>query len=167
MGEISWDCCSGLIRMVSLPVCTCTWLLSVLFGFLLENGRGPGCVMRSGPLSPEMNKPSTLGFLVAWAMGNWHTARKHPEVCRVSGQVICYWLWNLATCLPGFHVCLAYHQLESLARVPFPVPLSQKRLSKISLLLLNNTLPHHHMYIWTHLNQQSLSYYTVAWQDWQ
>jgi hypothetical protein len=111
-GDFSWGYYSGLIRLVAWLVCTCTWLLSVLFGSLLKINLNSHVVSqglvhclqkwRSHPLwdflrpEPEdigRQQENTLlstGFLTKW-----------------SG---CYWLWNLATCLPGFQVLLGHRQ---------------------------------------------------------
>jgi hypothetical protein len=119
MGEVSWGCCCGLIRAVSLTVCTCTWLPSLLIDFLLENGWGPGCVMRSGSPSPEMIKPSTQGFM--WPQ---------PEETEIQQENILLSTMSLAKwsvigsgiLLPGYQdsmYCLAHHQVESSAKDPY------------------------------------------------
>jgi hypothetical protein len=154
VGEFSWGYCSCFIRVLAWPVCTCTWLLSVLFGMLLEN---------------DLNS-----LVVSWGLVHCLQKRSHPlwdflwhrpeDIGRQQENILlstgslskwsgCYWLWNLATCLPGFHVLwVIIIEAESPPRVTFLEPLPQKRTPKMTPRLLTDTLPHHHMHTWTHIN---------------
>jgi hypothetical protein len=132
MVEVFWGSCRGLVRAVAWTVYTCTWLLSVLFGLLLENdlnslvSRGlVHCLQkpRSHPLWDFLwPEPEDIG------RQQENTLLSTGSLTKWSG---CYWLWNLATCLPGFQVLLGHRQGSGVTlQGPLPWASSSEKITQ-------------------------------------
>jgi hypothetical protein len=154
MGEVSWGSYRGLIRAVAWTVYTCSWLLSVLFGSLLENDLNS--LVSRGLVHCLQKRRSRL---------LWHFLCPSQRILGDSKRTSCslqgFWPSDLAVTGCGIwppayqdsmFCWVIIKEVESPSRVPFLEPLLQKRPPKMTSRLPTNTLPHHHMHTWTHIS---------------
>jgi hypothetical protein len=146
MGDFSWGYYSGLIRVVAQLVCTCTWLLSVLLGSLLNNNLNSHslsqglvhCLQkrRSHPLwdflCPEPEDIGRQRENILLLQGPW------PSDLAVTGCGI----WPPAY-QDSMFCWVIVKEVESPSSVPFLEPLPQKRPPNMTPRLPTDALPHH------------------------